>query len=1218
MTGHEPPSPAAAPAAQPRRPSRSTRSGSADQRSLADRYLAESGTVHLSGVQALTRLALDVRRADTRADHRGALYISGYEGSPLGGYDLELGKHAGLLDEHDIVFRPAVNEELAATAVEGTQLASTRGDKRVEGVTGFWYGKSPGADRAADALRHANLCGTHRAGGAVALVGDDPTAKSSTVPGASEMLLADLGIPTLYPTGPQEVLDFGLHAVALSRASGLWAALKIVTNVADGAGAVQVDPDRLTRTAPGFEIDGVPFTHTVTAKLAGPALLELERSRNGPRLELACRYARLNALNTVTGATGDARIGIIAAGKSYADLRQSLRMLGLDADELSRRGIRLLHLGMIWPLEPDIVARFASGLTEIIVVEEKRPFLETAVKELLYNQPDPPRVTGKQAPDGSALLPAHGELGPESIAAALADRILAHLDAPSVAAWRDGNRPRTPRTLLPLAVRTPYFCSGCPHNSSTKTPAGSLVGAGIGCHGLALLMDPGLVGEITGLTQMGGEGAQWLGMAPFLDRTHLLQNIGDGTFHHSGSLAVRAAVAAGAHITYKLLYNSAVAMTGGQQAQGQMSVAEIAHSMTAEGVKKIIITTDNPRSYRRLSRQRRALPRGVEVWHRDRLVQAQETLAAIGGVTMLIHDQECATELRRKRKRGLAPDPAQRVLINERICEGCGDCGVQSNCLSVQPVDTQFGRKTRIDQSSCNKDFSCLKGDCPSFMTITPRPARSARRATTTTTTPSARRDTRAESGVDQASLPAPPGSPLPAKGQHTTRILGIGGSGVVTASQILSAAATAAGLHVQSLDQTGLAQKGGAVVSDIKVSRAEPQGANKAAVGEVDLYLGADLLVAADPAHLSATDPDRTVAVVATAKVPTGTMVADVTATFPEVPGLTDLISARTDATRNVFFDARAVSVALFGHDQFANLLLVGAAYQSGLLPIPAEAIEQAIELNDAQVETNIQAFRRGRQLISDPRAFGVAAGLLPTDTLAAPPLTPSAQTLVRLVAAPPASELSRLITVRVPDLVAYQSPGYARTYAEFVERVRRAEAEHTPGSTLVAEAVARHLHKLMAYKDEYEIARLSLAPDVREALAAQFGPDIAVAYRLHPPLLRALGLRHKLSLGAWFTPAFRALVTLRRLRGKWLDPFGHTEVRRVERGLVTEYRDVIEAALTHLGPGNADLVVQLANLPDGIRGYESIKLRSIDTYHQQLAATRLHLTQSTNGRAA
>ncbi|MFG1610463.1 indolepyruvate ferredoxin oxidoreductase family protein [Actinoplanes sp. NPDC049265] len=1160
---------------------------------LDERYLADSGLVQLTGVQALVRLALDVRRADLRAGADSALYVSGYEGSPLGGYDLELAKHAALLDQHDIIFRPAVNEELAATAVQGTQLASTMTDKRVEGVTGFWYGKSPGLDRACDALRHANLCGTHRAGGAVVFVGDDPTAKSSTVPGASEMLLADLGVPTLYPANPQEVLDYGLHAVAMSRASGLWTALKIVTDVADGSGTVRVDPDRLTRAMPSFAIGGRDFEHTVTAKLAGPTLSALEESRNGPRLELARRYARLNGLNTVAGATAGARVGIVAAGKSYADVRQALLMLGLEADDdLAAQRIRLLKLGVIHPLDPELIAAFADGLDEVIVVEEKRPFLETAIKDLLFGRNPAPQVTGKVSADGSPMFPAHGDLGPDRIFAALATRLRARLDLPM-----EGRPAPARRTLLPLAVRTPYFCSGCPHNSSVRTPAGSLVGAGIGCHALALLMPPTLVGDVTGLTQMGGEGAQWLGMSPFLKRKHLLQNIGDGTFHHSGSLAVRAAVAGGVDITYKLLYNSAVAMTGGQQAVGQLTVAELARAMTAEGVKKIIVTTEDPRSYRR-----RGLPRGVEVWHRDRIVEAQERLAGIGGVTMLIHDQECATELRRKRKRGLAPDPAERVLINERVCEGCGDCGEKSNCLSVQPVDTEFGRKTRIDQSSCNKDYSCLKGDCPSFVTVRPGTVQAVAR-------------TAAE--LDDTSFPAPPDATgLDTTGQHTTRILGIGGSGVVTVSQILGVAAARAGLHVRSLDQTGLAQKGGAVVSDIKLSRTPMRGANKAAADEVDLYLGADLLVAADPAHLTAADPGRTVAVVSTTAVPTGGMVVDVTRRFPDRTALIGLIREHTSAERAHFLDARAASIALFGQDQFANLILVGAAYQAGALPIPAEAIEQAIELNGVQAGRNIQAFRRGRQLVSDPPAFHAAAGspgeIAGATAPATAPITPGVRELLDIVGAEPGSELSRLAGIRVPDLVAYQNLRYARGYAEFVAKVRRVEAERVPGSTAVTEAVARQLYKLMAYKDEYEVARLSLDPALRDAVTARFGTTAKVVYRLHPPILRTLGMHRKISLGAWFRPVFGLLVALRHTRGTPWDVFGRAKVRKIERGLVAEYRDVIDESLAALGPGTADLVAAIADLPDLVRGYEEVKLGNVAKYHRALELSRVELAGS------
>ena len=925
------------------------------QSRLDDRYLIDDGLVHLTGIHALARLPLDQRRADRRAGRRTAVFISGYEGSPLAGYDLELNRQRRLLEEYDIVFRPGVNEELAATAVQGSQLAAAAAGSRFEGVTGLWYGKSPGLDRASDAMRHNNLMGTHPSGGALALVGDDPDAKSSTVPGASEQLLADLGLPTLYPADPQDVLDLGLHAVALSRASGLWAGIKIATDVADGSGTVQVHPDRIVPVTPDPVVDGQPFAHRVTARMLQPDLSVLERSRNGARLELARRYAAANGLNRLVLSGAGDRIGIAAAGKTFLDLRQALRIVGLDDAELARRGVRLLHLGMIYPLEPGIVQRFAAGLDEIIVVEEKRSFVETAVKDLLYGRRDAPAVTGKRGPDGAELLRADGQLDPDVIAKGVAARLLAHGDFPSVAAWQQAAeqaaRPRRDRIELPLLARTPYFCSGCPHNSSTKTPEGSLVGGGIGCHAMVLLMDETQVGSVAGLTQMGGEGAQWIGMAPFIERGHLLQNIGDGTFHHSGSLAVRAAVAAGVNITYKLLYNSAVAMTGGQQPAGVMSVPEITRTLAAEGVRRIIITTEDPRRYRR-----EKLPGGVAVWSRDRVVEAQEVLAKVPGVTVLIHDQECATELRRKRKRGLAPAPAERVMINERVCEGCGDCGRKSNCLSVQPVPTEFGRKTQIDQSSCNQDFSCLDGDCPSFLTVVPgkRGQAGARRVAPP---------------LDAAAIPAPARTAV--SGPHVTRITGVGGTGVVTLSQILSTAAMLAGRQVKALDQTGLAQKGGAVVSDVKIADTGMELASKAAAGECDLYLGCDLLVAADPKNLAAADPARTIAVVSTTEVPTGAMVVDTSASFPDAGEITGRIRRGTRGADAVFLDARRLAESLLGEDQFANILLTGAAFQAGALPLPAEAIEQAIRLNGVKADANVQAFRRGRQAVADPEAF-------------------------------------------------------------------------------------------------------------------------------------------------------------------------------------------------------------------------------------------------------
>lgn len=1130
----------------------------------SDRYTALRGQVHLSGIQALVRLILDQRRDDFRAGRSTAGFISGYEGSPLAGYDTELIRNSTLLDEHEIVFVPGVNEELAATAVQGTQLAATQPDKKVDGVAAIWYGKSPGLDRAADAIRHANLMGTHPDGGVLALVGDDPAAKSSSVPGASELLLADLGLPILYPADPQQALDFGRHGIAMSRCSGLWVAMKVVTNVADGSSTVELDPDRVRPRLPDTSINGASYRHEVTAHMLQPALGTMERSRDGVRLEIARRYAAVNGLNQVTVHAAGDRVGIVAAGKTYLDLTQAMRTMGLDG------GVRVLRLGMIHPLEPGVVAEFAKGLDHIIVVEEKRPLIELGLKDLLYGTVGAPMIHGKRDPDGGILFPTDGEFDAEGIGVRLAPLLerFGVLLAADASPQRKQRRPIS----LPLLTRTPYFCSGCPHNTSTKIPEGSVVGAGIGCHALVTMMDERQVGQVAGMTQMGGEGSQWIGMAPFLRRGHLIQNLGDGTFHHSGSLAIRAAVAANVHITYKLLYNSAVAMTGGQQAVGGMSVPQICVAMLAEGVARIIITTDNVKAYRKIK-----LPSGVAVWDRSRLIEAQQVLADTAGVTLLVHDQECATELRRKRKRGLAPEPAERVLINERVCEGCGDCGQKSNCLSVQPVTTEFGRKTRIDQSSCNKDLSCLEGDCPSFITVLPNPNR--------------KRPKRVPADP-LSDLPDPPAQDTSI---HTTRITGVGGTGVVTLAQVLSVAATLAGWQVRALDQTGLAQKGGAVVSDIKISRVPIAEASKAATEECDLYLGCDLLVAVDEKYLTAADHSRTTAVVSTSEVPTGQMVIDPTTYFPAAGMLETTLR---DAVRDiVFLDARAAAMRLLGTDQNANLLLAGAAVQAGALPLPPAAIEEAISLNGAGVQANIAAFRYGRLAVADPGAFSSAI-----EPVGAPSRRRSATVdeLIHQVGAMPGGELERLLTIRVPDLIDYQSVRYAKDYVQYVAGVVRAEQASIPGSETLSENVARQLHKLMAYKDEYEVARLSLDPAVAAAVVDEFGEGARFAYRLHPPILRALGLQHKLVLGPWFRPVYRVLLAARKLRGTKADLFGLAEVRRCERDLIVEYRTMIDSVLDGLSDANLAAAVEIADLPDMVRGYESIKLGNVERYRE------------------
>ncbi|KOG24351.1 indolepyruvate ferredoxin oxidoreductase family protein [Streptomyces viridochromogenes] len=1138
---------------------------------LDDRYRREDGVVHLSGVQALVRVLLDRSRRDRSNGLDTATFVSGYEGSPLAGYDIELARHGVLLDEYDVVHKPGLNEELAATAVMGSQLVGQTGRSRRDGVVGVWYGKSPGLDRASDALRHANLVGTDPTGGAVALVGDDPGAKSSSVPCASEATLADLAIPTLYPADAQDVLDFGFHAQFLSRFSGLWSGLKITTAVADAASTAVVGRDRISV----MEGDAGRSTHQPSSMLLGANLMALERSLHDVRLPRAVEYARLNGLNRLVQRGPSDRLGILTSGKTYLDVREALRIIGLTDEDLARYGIRILKLGMVFPLERDAVREFADGLDQVVVVEEKRPFLETAVKEILYGRPGAPAVHGKQDQDGRSLFSRSGELDADSIATGLS-RVFAALGIEAARAWRQRPRPRTALSL-PLLDRSPYYCSGCPHNTSTTAGGDSLVGAGIGCHSMVVFMDPEQVGTVVGMTQMGGEGAQWIGMEPFVDDDHFVQNIGDGTYMHSGSLAVRAAVAAGVNVTFKLLYNGTVAMTGGQDAVGALPVDRLAATLLDEGVAKVIITTEDTG---RVARAR--LPKAVKVLERGGIEDALAELKATPGVTVLIHDQECAAEKRRARRRGKAETPTTRVWINERICEGCGDCGRKSNCLSVHPVPTEFGRKTRIDQSSCNLDYSCLDGDCPAFMTITPagRPKRAAIPALEAT---------------DVAEPARAPGT-----GSFGMRITGVGGTGIITISQVLATAAVLDGLHARSLDQTGLAQKGGAVVSDVKITKDVVEQGGKIAGGRCDLYLACDPLVATDPKHLSVASSDHTVAVMTTAEIPTGQMVVDTAVSFPAPDVVRHAVA---DATRQIVaLDSRALATQLFDDEQYANMMLVGAAYQTGLLPMSASAVEEAIALNGVFVERNVQAFRRGRQTVADPEALRAAlAG--PSLPKAEPRLPAGTAELVAMVTRDEESELHRLLGVRVADLIDYQNHRYARTYVDFVRAVVDEERAAVSGSTELTEAVARHLHKLMAYKDEYEVARLALDPVVDDHITAAFGSASRRSYRLHPPVLRAAGMKRKLALGSWFRPVLVLLRAMRRVRGTRLDVFGVQHMRRLERELIEEYRESIESSVALLHEGNLSEVRRLAELPDAVRGYEGVKLAAIERYRADQA---------------
>ncbi|GGM46532.1 indolepyruvate ferredoxin oxidoreductase family protein [Dactylosporangium sucinum] len=1132
---------------------------------LTDRYDADDGTVVLTGTQAITRILLDRHRIDRAAGLRTGGLASGYPGSPLGGLDLTLHRAAATLAAEDIRHVPGVNEELAAAVVFGTQQPSPGGFRDgLQGVFGLWYGKSPGVDRCGDAFKHANQFGVSPFGGVVAVAGDDPAAKSSSLPNQSETAFYDALMPVLVPGSTQELLDYGVIGLELSRYCGCWVGLKVVTNVADSVGSVNLAPDRLSLHRPALEIDGESWQHRQRVDLVPTILVDRERDLLERRHLAAVAFAAANGLNRIEGATAGARIGIVAAGKTYYDVRQALADLGLDDAGLRERGVRLLKLGMIYPLDPSIVDRFADGLDHVVVVEEKRDFIESALRNALYPTPHRPTVVGKRDRGGQLLVPAHGELGVDRIKPILRREL--GLPSPVRATTRSSGP-----IALPLLARTSAYCSGCPHNRSTVLPGGAVVGGGVGCHGMSYF-DPRLAdNQKLPVVPMGSEGVPWIGMAPFAQTGHIFQHLGDGTYSHSGLLAVRACVAAGVNITFKILFNGYVAMTGGQEIAGGMSVPALTRELAAEGVKQIIVCAEDTGRYRGV----RDLADGVTVLPRDDVLAAQERLSAVEGVTVLIYDQVCAAEARRLRRTGKLPTPDRRVVINELVCEGCGDCGVQSNCLSVQPVETELGRKTQIHQTSCNSDFSCLDGDCPSFVTIR---------------TTAAARDPRRPRRPDPQDVPPEPAAKASAGGKaYGVYLVGIGGTGVVTVNQILATAALLDGLHTAGLDQTGMSQKAGAVVSHLQISAA-PVDDRTAAVtdGQADLYLVFDLLSGAAPQHLARADARRTVAVVASSLTPTSAVVTNIATSLPPAGALLDRI--RGVAGRTTAVDAARLSRTLFGDETTANVLLLGVAYQAGAVPLSAASIEEAIRLNGVAVDTNIAAFRAGRRHVVTPAEPDAPA---PPGRLGAAGLdpAPAARDAVRRLldgAGLPAA-VREIAEPRAAELVDYQHARLARRYVDAVRGVVAAEAERF-GTDAVSAEFARYLFKLLAYKDEYEVARLHLKVDL----------GARVRYHIHPPFLRALGLRRKLALGGWIRPAFAVLRAMRTVRGTPFDLFGLAAVRRVERSLPEEYTTAVLAALRD---DDRDRCLAVAQAPDVVRGYETIKLANVARFRAMLA---------------
>ncbi|GGE86114.1 indolepyruvate ferredoxin oxidoreductase family protein [Massilia psychrophila] len=1142
--------------------------------SLDDKWTLERGRAFLTGTQALIRLPMMQHERDLDAGLNTAGYITGYRGSPVTSVDMTAVKAKKYLDAHHVKFHPGMNEDLAATAVWGTQQSNLFKDAKYDGVFSMWYGKGPGVDRCGDVFKHANNAGSAKFGGVLVLAGDDHAAKSSSTAHQSDHILTACGIPVLYPASVQEYIDYGLHAWAMSRYTGLWVSMKCVTDIIESGAVVDFDPDRVQIITP------TDFALPKTGlNIRWPdTILDQEVRMNSFKWYAALAYVRANKLNKIIWDSPKPKIGIITAGKSYLDTRQALADLGIDEQAAADIGIRLYKIGMTWPLESEGVHEFAKGLDEILVVEEKRQILEYALKEELYNLPDGqrPRVVGKfddtgewsnkgGAGHGDWLLPATYELNPALIARAIASRIshycaghpveqrvkqrIAFLEAKELVLQNVSAKSN------PDTDRTPYFCSGCPHNSSTKVPEGSRALAGIGCHYMVLWMDR----ETSTFTHMGAEGVTWVGQAPFTNEKHVFTNLGDGTYFHSGILAIRAAVSAKVNITYKILFNDAVAMTGGQEFDGPLDPGMISRQIAAEGVGPIIVVTDEPDKYPRDYKW----AEGVTVRHRSELMDVQRELRDCPGVSAMIYDQTCASEKRRRRKRGEYPDPAKRAVINEAVCEGCGDCSVQSNCLSVEPFETELGRKRQINQSSCNKDFSCVTGFCPSFVTVEGGALKKPKKAVAGEAAPRV--------------LPAPV---LPAATQpYGILITGIGGTGVVTVGQILAMAAHVEGKGAIVLDMSGLAQKGGPVMSHVRLADNQADlHSTRVGTGSADLVIGCDLIVTASRDALSRMGEGRTYAAINSTGSSTAAFVKNPDWQFPGASSQSEIVKA-CGIDRVSFVDAGKIATALMGDAIATNMFMLGYAWQQGRVPLTEASIMKAIELNGVAVGFNKSAFAWGRTAAHD----------LPS--------------LVKMTTPAKVIEFKRTQTFedvvkrRVELLTAYQDAGYAQHYLGFVDQVRAAEAKLGKGTRL-AEAVARYFYKLMAYKDEYEVARLYTDGAFKEKIAAMFEGDITVKFHLAPPLFAKHdkeGHMVKQEFGPWMMTAFGVMAKLKGLRGGPLDIFGYSAERRMERALIGEYRDTVGALLSKLDAGNLSQAVAIASIPEDIRGYGHVKERHL-----------------------
>ena len=1135
---------------------------------LDDRYLLDEGQVYLTGTQALVRLLLIQRRRDLATGLDTAGFISGYRGSPMTAMDQELWRAKAHLDAHQVRFWPAVNEHMAATALWGTQQAHYRGDARYDGVFGAWYGKGPGLDQSLDAIRQANYHGSAEHGGVLVLAGDDPAMRSTVDAYHSELLFEDLLMPVLYPADIQEVFDLGLYGFALSRFCGAWVGYKLLPETIEGSASIRADHRQIEIVLPEFEFppDGVNSRY-------GDMWFNQELRLRRFKLPAALAFARANQLNRVTHRAPRPRFGIAAMGRQWRDVLQALSELGLGREQLAELGISLLKVAMPFPADLETYGRFAQGLEEVLVVEDKRQQIENGLRSACYALAEAkrPRIVGRRDEAGQLLVDDLGDLSADKIARVIAKRI-AYFHRSEAVAKRLGFLDRQARRVAerpPLQLaRMPYFCSGCPHNRSTKVPEGSRAYGGVGCHFMAYWMDR----EVDYPTQMGGEGIPWVGLAPFVETPHVFQQMGDGTYFHSGLIAIRAALAAGVNITYKILFNDAVAMTGGQPVDGQLSVPQITRQVHGEGVRRIALVSDQPGKYLGET----GLAPGTTVHDRKQLDAVQRELRETPGLSVLIYDQTCAAEKRRRRKRGTYPDPAERLFIHDRVCEGCGDCGQQSNCVSILPLDTVWGRKRRIDQSSCNKDYSCNEGFCPSFVTVLGGTLRKGRG---TEAVP-----------AGLALLPEPELPPLAEDRAYGILIGGVGGTGVVTVGALLGMAAHLDGKGVSIVDQLGFAQKGGPVSTHIRIA-AQPSGIHSPRLnaGNADLLLGCDQLVISGDEALATVRRGLTRAVINSHQTPTGDFVRDPDLRYPADALRKRLLEALGERSID-FVDATSTAAALLGDSIAGNLFLVGFAWQKGLIPLSRDALRRAIELNAVRVEWNREAFEWGRRAARDPAVVqALASGTLPHASAA------------------PAT-LQECTDHFAEELERYQNRAYAQRYRDAIDQLRQAAEAVVANVDELALAAARNLCKLMAYKDEYEVARLFASLEFKAKLQAQFEGRYRLRFNLSPPVFArkdsATGLPGKITLGGWMLAVFKLLAVFKFLRGTPFDPFGQTGDRRLERRLVRDYEADLREVAAGLNGNNQGLALDILSLPDSVRGYGHVKRRSVVAYQERRKA--------------